>query len=241
VQDADPGRAVRLVAGPGVEIGVDRPQINRNLRDRLTPVDEDDGTCRVRPLDDVCDGIDRADDVRDVDEGEQLGPPSQQRVERVEVELTVVEHRDVRELRAAVGRQQLPRDDVGVVLHLGEHDQVAGVDVCAAPRVRHEVDRRRRVGREDRLLGRRSKPFGDAAACAFEQIGRLHGERVHAPMNRRAGLGVVPGHRVDHRLRRLRCRRGVEVRDGVPAELPPQHRELRGDVPQSARRDGGHG
>jgi hypothetical protein len=203
VQNADPRRAVRLVAGPGVEVSVDRPQIDRDLGDCLTPVDEHLRAGVMGALNDVGDRIDRADDVRDVRDREQLRRTLEQRVERVKVELAVVEHRHVREFGTPVRSEQLPRNDVRVVLHLGEHDQVTGADVLSTPRVRNEVDRRRGVRGEDRLLRRRAEPFGDPAARALEQIRRLHREGIDPTVDRRARLGVVPRHRVDHRLRRL--------------------------------------
>ena len=61
-----------------------------------------------------------------MDDADQLGPARQQRVQRLQVELAVVAHRDVGQLGLPLLADQLPGDDVGVVLHLGEHDQVAG-------------------------------------------------------------------------------------------------------------------
>ena len=98
VQHADPGRAVGLVSGPGVEVGVDRAQVDRHLRDRLGAVDQHDGAHRVRPAHDLGDRVDRAEHVRHVDDGHELGPAGQQLVERVEVELPVLEHGDVGKL-----------------------------------------------------------------------------------------------------------------------------------------------
>ena len=43
VEHADAGRAISLVTGPGVEIGVERAQVHRDLGHRLGSVDHDDG------------------------------------------------------------------------------------------------------------------------------------------------------------------------------------------------------
>ena len=48
--------------------------------------------------------------------------------------------------------EELPRDEVGVVLHLGQDDRVAAGDVAPAPRVGDEVDRLGRVAGEDDLV-----------------------------------------------------------------------------------------
>jgi hypothetical protein len=239
VEHADPGWAVCLMPGPGVEVDVERRQLHRQLRDRLRPVDDHDRPGRVGAARDLGDRIDRSQHVRDVDDADQLRPALEQLVERVEIELAVVEHRDVGELGLAVLAQQLPRDDVRVVLHLGQHDQVAAIDVLATPAVRDEVQRRGRVGGEDRLLGGRVQPRRGPRASAFVQVCRLDGERVHPAVDRRPRLGVVPRHRVDHRLRRLRGRGAVEIRERPAAELPAQHRELR-DAQRCERLDGAH-
>ena len=55
--------------------------------------------------------------------------PVEQPVEVVEVEPAVVVDRYPAKVDAALFGQHLPRDDVGVVLHLGQHDGVAGVQV----------------------------------------------------------------------------------------------------------------
>ena len=111
VEDADPGRAVGLVAGPRVEVDVELAQIDRHLRHRLGPVDEHDRAGRVRAPRDLGDRVDRADHVRDVNDRDQLRAAGEQLVERVEVELAVVEHRARRRARprgpgrgAATGR-----------------------------------------------------------------------------------------------------------------------------------------
>jgi hypothetical protein len=112
MQDADPGRAVGLVAGPGVEVGVDRAQVDRELRDRLSPVDEHGGADCVGAADDLPDRVDRAEHVRYVDEADELGLAREQLVERVEIELAVVEHRHVGKLRLPILAEQLPGNDV---------------------------------------------------------------------------------------------------------------------------------
>jgi hypothetical protein len=226
VEDADPGRTVGLVPRPGVEVGIDRAQVDRQLRHRLGAVDQHHRTGLVSALGDRRHGVDRPEHVRYVDERHQLRPARQQRVEGVEIQLAVAAHWHVGELRFAVLTQDLPRHDVRVMLHLGQHDEVAAADVLPTPCVRDEVDRGGCVGGEERLLRCRAKPLRDPAPRAFIEVGRLDREWIDAPVDRRARLGVVPGHRVDHRLRRLGGRSRVEVGQRVPVERPPQDWEL---------------
>jgi hypothetical protein len=145
-------------------------------------------------------------------------------VEVVELQARLVVDADRRERRADLLAEQVPRHEVGVVLHLRHDDGVAGTDVRATPRVRDEVDRLGRVLREDRRAGGPVHPRRDAIARTLEQLRRLGGERVDAAMDGPTMVLVVVVHRVEHGLLRLRRRGGVEV-DGA---LALQRREARG-------------
>ena len=57
--------------------------------------------------------------------------------------------RQINQLRARAFRQQLPRHDVAVMLHFREQNLVAGLDVFAAPRLRHQIDALGRAAREN--------------------------------------------------------------------------------------------
>ena len=144
----------------------------------------------------------------------ELGPARERGVERVEVEQPVVGDRHPGQLAA----QQLPRDDVRVVLHLGEHHEVAGADVGPAPRVGDEVDRLGRVAGEDGLAGRRAGERGDLLARDLVGLGRLRRQRVHAAVDGGPVLVVVAVHRLDHRPRRLRRGGRVEIDEALLRE-----------------------
>ncbi len=239
VQHADPGRPVGLVAGPRVEIDIERAQVHRHLRHRLGAVDEHDGAGCMGPSRDLRHRVDRAEHVRDVHEPHERRPALQQHVQSLQVELAVAEHRHVGELGLAVLAEQLPGDDVGVMLHLGQHDEVAPLHVLATPRIGDQVDGGGRIGGEDGLLGSRPEPVRDPRPRPLVQIRGLDRERIHAAMDRRSRLGVVAGHRIDHRLRRLRGGGRIQIRDRVAVDRPAQHRELGRDVrePRNSRRD----
>jgi hypothetical protein len=131
VQDADAGRAVGLVRGPRVEVGVDRGEVDRDLRHGLRAVDEHERAGGVRAARDVLDRVDRAEHVGDVGDGDELGPLARLVVELVELQPALVVEADDVEHGAALGADHVPRDDHRVVLHLGEHDAVAGLQVRA--------------------------------------------------------------------------------------------------------------
>ena len=88
------------------------------------------------------------------------------------------------QLDAALGGEDVPRHDVGVVLHLGEHDDVALAQVRAAPRVGDEVEPLGGVLREDHLaLARRVDEPLHLQPRGLVGLGRLAGELVHAAVH----------------------------------------------------------
>jgi hypothetical protein len=220
VEDADAGRPIRLVAGPGVEVGVQLAHVERQVRSRLRAVDHHDRAGGVGAAGDLGDRVDRAQHVGHVRDGDGLRSERQRGVERVEVEQPVVGDRHPLE----PAPQQLPGHDVRVVLHLGEHHEVVGADVGAAPRVGDQVERLGRVAGEDGLPRRRAGERGDLRARVLVRLGRLGGQRVDAAVDAGAVLRVVAVHRLDDRARGLRGRGGVEVDQALARE----DRELRG-------------
>ena len=214
VQHADAGRPVGLVPGPDVEVGVQLGDVDRQRRHGLGAVHQDHGAGRVRAARDLRDRVDRPDDVRDVRDRDELRALLEQRVVRVEVQHAVVAHRDVGEPAA----EQLPRDDVRVVLHLGEHHEVVRADVRAAPRVRDEVDRLGRVLREHRLADRRVREPRHPLARELVRVRGLRGDRVDAAVDRGAVGLVVAVHRLQRRSHGLRGGRGVEIHQALARE-----------------------
>jgi hypothetical protein len=225
VEHTEAGRAVGLVRGPHVEVGADRAHVDRELRHGLRAVDQRGRAGPAGAASDLGHGVDRAQDVGHVDgPDEPHAAVGQAGVELVERELPVVVDLQVADLRADLLAQELPGHDVGVVLHLGEHDRVARADVAAAPGVSHEVDRLRGVLREDRLLRRRAQPGGGALPPALVEVRRLHRERIDAAVDVRVVVRVVVRDRVDDHARLLRGRARVQVHE----PLALQHRELAG-------------
>ncbi len=127
--------------------------------------------------------------------------------------------------------EELPRDDVGVVLHLGEHDPVAGADVGCAPRVGDEVDRLGRVANEDDLatVGR-AEVVGDGCASALVRGGCLGRERVGAAVDVGVMAALVAVDRLDRREHPLGAGAGVEIRDGLAVDLAREGRERLPDL-----------
>ena len=143
-EHADAGRAAHLVPGEAEEVGAERGDVHRHVRHRLGGVHQHQRADRVRPVGDRPDRVDRAEHVGLVHERDQLGPLGDQVVDVREVEPAVGRHAEPAQRRPGALAQQLPRHDVGVVLHLGDDDLVAGAErePAAGPRrarVAHRV------------------------------------------------------------------------------------------------------
>src|SRR5437867_4163809 len=72
----------------------------------------------------------------------------------LELQLAARGDRNEAQLDPAFGLEKLPRHQVRVVLHLGEHDRVARGELRAAPRMGDQVERLGAVAREDALARR---------------------------------------------------------------------------------------
>ena len=88
----------------------------------------------VSDTDDLLDGIHRAEHIADMSHTDELGLLADEPVELVEAENAVVGDGDVIDNDAALHGLQLPRDDVGVMLHLGDEHFVASLYLTIAER-----------------------------------------------------------------------------------------------------------
>ena len=133
----------------------------------------------------------------------------------------------------------VPGDDVRVVLHLGDHDAVAGGEVGAAPRVGDQVERLGRVADEDDLAAVGAEMGRDRRASTLVERGRLLGEGVDAAVDVGVVLAPVAVERLDHRERLLGGRAVVEIGERFPVDLSREDRELRADLFDGPRQGGG--
>ena len=226
-QRARAHRAEHLVAAEHVEVGTERLDVDRHVRHGLGAIDQDERAGRVGHLDHLADRVDRAQRVRHVGERDQLRLEPQQHLEDVEAKDPVIGDRDELEVAVALLDEELPRDEVGVVLHLGQDDGVAAVDVAPAPRIGDEVDRLGRVAGEDDLVavGRVDEPR-DLDPGRLVCGGRLLADRVDAAMDVGVVLAVVVRDGIDDDLRLLARRRRVEVDQRVAVDLLGEDREV---------------
>ena len=171
-----------------------------------------------------------------------FGPRSSSVGERVQVEQALVVDRHPVDLGARLLGQLLPGDDVRVVLHLGEHDAVAGADVGVAPGAGDEVDRLGRVADEDHLAAvGGAEVVGDRRPGALVGGGRLGGERVRAAVDVGVVAALVAVDRLDRGQHLLGAGAAVEVGDRLAVDLALEGRERGADLLDGPRQGGGCG
>ena len=200
------------------------------MRHGLGAVEQHGHAAPVRLGDEVLHRHDRAERVRYVGQREQPRAIRQQRLEGGEVHFARPGHRDHAQLRAGLLAHHLPGHDVGVVLEPRDEDFVAALQARSRVALRDEVDRLGRAAHEDHLARRAGvHEATQLLAGAFEQVGRLLAQRVHAAMHVGVGRLVVVGHGVDHALRALARGGVVEVAERLAVHAHREHRELTPD------------
>lgn len=147
----------------GHEIRAEVAHVHGHVRYGLARIHHHDRTDRVCHLRDARDGVDRAEHVRLMCDGNDPGPLGDQ--VRIQIEASVVGDTEPSQGGAGALGDLLPRHEICVVFHLRDQDLVAGsqgeairpaVERGVAERVRDHVQRLSRVTREDDLVGRRT-------------------------------------------------------------------------------------
>ena len=231
VEHADAGRPVNLVAGEGVEVGVQVLDIDRHVRRRLGAVDQHRNPARVRACDDLLDGHDGAERVGDVGHGDQARARADERLEIVEQEVAGVVDRGDAQHDADAVAQQLPGHDVGVVLEGRDDHLVAGLHEGAAEAVGDQIERLGGVAGEHDLVGAAGVDEArDLFASALEGVGGELAHPVHPPVHVGiVGFVSVP-HGVEHLARLLGTGRGIQIDQRVAEDLLRQDREVGPDA-----------
>ena len=227
-EHADARRAADLVTGERQHVAAQVGHRGRQLRDALRPVDHHHGADSVSHRRDLRDRVHRAQHVAHPGDRDDLGALVDQPVSRsrLEVETTLVGDVEPAQGRARTLARELPRHDVRVVLHDGDHDLVTGTEL-RRQRVRGEVERLGGVLREDDLFGTRGPDEGGhGPPRPLERGRRLRAQHVHGAGDVGVVLEVVGRDRVDDLTRLLARVAGVEVGQRVRADLAGQDREV---------------
>ncbi len=239
-QDADPGGSEHLVAGEDEEVSAGGVYVHRLVRHGLAGVEQHERADVMSPSRHRRERVDRAEDVRLMGQCHDLGAVGDDARYVREVEPAVVGQAEPAQRRTRATAKLLPGHEIGVVLHLGDDDLVAGADPetlgvgaggrGVAHRIGHEVDALGGVLDEDDLVGRSADERSDPGAGGLVEVGRLLGKLVRSAVHGRVVPRVELALGVEHLQRLLRRRSGVEIDQRVPvAHGTTQDREVRPD------------
>ena len=181
------------MAGDRVEVAADGLHVDRHVDGGLAAIDEHRHALVARAPADRGHIDHGAKDVRHVGHGDQLRLRPDRVNHRLRVEIAVRIDVDPFQHHALPFAQEVPGDDVGVMLHDRQHDLVARLQARGGPGVGDEVDRLGRAGGEDDLvLGARVQEARDDAAGGFVLLGREVRQVVQAPVDVGIFLGIGP-------------------------------------------------
>ena len=98
------------------------------------------------------------------------------------------------------------------MFHLGQNDQIAGLEICARPSISDKINRFSGVARINDLMGR----WRVDKLCNLDARLLVHGsgffrKHMHAAMDVGIGAAIEGVHRSDHRLGFLRRRCRIKI------------------------------
>ena len=217
------------MAGDGVEVDAKIRDIHRHVHRALRAVHQHRHVPRT--------GLDRLhvddgpEDVGALRHRDQLGPLGHGREHLIRRDRPVRVGIDPNEPDPLPFAQEMPRDDVGVMLGHGQDDLVALDHARRGPAIGDHVDALGRAGVEhDLILGRRVQKAGDDAAHRFVFLGGEVRKIVQTAMDVGVFLGIAARHRVDHHLRLLGRSPVVEIGQRLAVHLTREDREIRADL-----------
>ena len=175
VEHADAGGPVDLVAAECVEVAVEGLHIDGEVGHGLRAIDEDGNAHAMREIDHFADRGHRAQRIRNLGDGDEFGARADQPGKFFEFKLAAVVDGRNAEMRAFFLAQNLPRHNVGVMLHGRDENFIAGADMGAAVALRHEIDGLGGAADEDDLA--RVGSVEEAAHGFARRLGRLIADR----------------------------------------------------------------
>ncbi len=231
VEHADAGRPVELVAGDGVEVAADVLHVDIEVDGGLGAVEQHRNAAGMRTPHHLLHRHQGAEHVRHMGDRDHPGARRKQLLEFVDEEISLVIDRSPFDHRALALAQEVPRHDVGMVLHDREHDLVAGLDALAAERVGHQVDGLGGVaGEDDLFLAGRVEEGAHLLARILVGFGRGIGEIVQPAVHVGVfgGIGVLQA--IEHGLRLLRRGGIVEIDERLAVDLQREDRKILADA-----------
>src|SRR5579872_701383 len=209
VKNTDPGRPVDLMAGKNIEVRVKVANINVEMDGALRTIDQHRNAAGVSDANDLLQRRHCAEHIRHMGDRDDLRPIRQHAFEAFERQRSVVGDLDPFHHRAFAFAMEMPRHNIRMVLHDGQDDFIAFMDMVETETRRHEIDRLGRVTREDDLLMRRSiqetpHTLARRLVTFRRGISEIMQAAVHVGIFMLIGLAQP----IEH-LPRLLCRGGV--------------------------------
>ena len=222
--------AEQLVRRERIEVAAEAAHVHIEVLYRLGAVDQRQGALAMGCVDQLRNRIHGAERVAYVAEGHQLGAGAELGMEILQVDLPGRRHPAGGQRRAAALAEQLPRHDVGVMLHFRDEHFVAGPEP-AGQAGGGQVDPLGGASGEDELPGlARADQGGNLRASLLHRRGGLIGQQVGGAMDVGVVVLVVAANRIDDRLRLLRGGGAVEVGERLAVDPACEYREVAADV-----------
>ena len=211
-EHAGTGWPEQLVSGQGVEIATQRAHVDAQMWRGLRAIDQQRNAALAAFAGELGNGVDGAKHVGYMGDGGKPDLGRQQFDEALDNQFAGIADWRNLEFRAGSFANQLPRHDVGVVLHLRDEDRVAGFQARQRVTVGDQVDRLGRARGEDDFIARwRIDETRKLVAACLEGAGRLIAERMHGAGDVGIGLPVEMIDRFDDADRLLRGVGVVEI------------------------------
>ena len=200
------------MSGEDVEVCVELLHVDRHVRHRLCAVHQHGDAVCVRFPYDFPHRVHRSECVGDVRHGYEFCLFRDELVQLVHLQHTVRIERNDLQADVPILLLQLPRDNVGVVLHLRDDDLVTVLALASAEGGDHQVDGFGRAAGEDDLAGIfRVDELPHGLAGRFVGFCRLLAQEMHAAMDVRVVVQIVLADLLHHAERFLGRRRIVHV------------------------------
>mmetsp|Transcript_20499 Transcript_20499/g.49921 ORF Transcript_20499/g.49921 Transcript_20499/m.49921 type:complete len:283 (-) Transcript_20499:679-1527(-) len=133
IQHTNPSGPHHLVTRRHQPVAIQGIHVDLLVGHCLTGIDENLGPNSMALADDLCDRVAAAESVADSHYTHHLGPGRQERLERRHVQTLVLVHLYVFDSSSLPLGEELPWDDVAVMLHHTKNDLVALTDVRLTP------------------------------------------------------------------------------------------------------------
>jgi len=204
IETANSGRHEHFVSRKYKKIAVQRLYIELHVLDRLGGVNQCGDAFSFRCLDYRFDGIYGANRVGNMDNRGELSPRPHHANVGINIQVAIVEDRGHFQHGSLPLPEKLPRNDIGVVLHMGDENLVAGLDLRFHKRVGDKVDGfGGSPSKNDFRFVAGVQVAGELGAGIFVGLSGFGTQQVDPTMDVGVFVGIVLSDGVDHRLRFL--------------------------------------